>query len=74
MGQRSFSARSLGLIARRIVCYKKAEIRSPAGERVGLIKFGSRVDVFIGPEWELMVNRGQRFGRVHGSGAQKTAT
>jgi len=31
-----------------------------AGERVGLIKFGSRVDVFLGPEWELAVHEGNR--------------
>src|SRR5258708_2740474 len=38
-----------GLIARRIICYKRAgDILDPA-ERVGLIKFGSRVDVMLGP-------------------------
>ena len=31
-----------------------------AGERVGLIKFGSRVDVFLGPEWEVAVALGER--------------
>jgi phosphatidylserine decarboxylase len=49
-----------GLIARRIICYKKAGDTVAVGERVGLIKFGSRVDVFIGPEWELVVSRGQK--------------
>ena len=29
-------------------------------ERVGLIKFGSRVDVFFGPEWDLTVQPGMR--------------
>ena len=49
-----------GLIARRIICYKKpGDILEP-GERIGLIKFGSRVDVFLGPEWELMVRPGDR--------------
>ncbi len=49
-----------GLIARRIVCYKKAgDILAP-GERVGLIKFGSRVDIELGPEWEVSVREGQR--------------
>jgi phosphatidylserine decarboxylase len=49
-----------GLIARRIICYKKpGDILEP-GERIGLIKFGSRVDVFLGPEWELMVRAGDR--------------
>jgi phosphatidylserine decarboxylase len=49
-----------GLIARRIICYKKAgDILAP-GERVGLIKFGSRVDIELGPEWEIAVREGQR--------------
>ena len=47
-----------GLIARRIVCYKKPGDHVAAGERVGLIKFGSRVDVFLGPEWEVTVRVG----------------
>jgi phosphatidylserine decarboxylase len=49
-----------GLIARRIVCYKKAGDAVGAGERVGLIKFGSRVDVELGPEWEVAVRVGER--------------
>jgi phosphatidylserine decarboxylase len=49
-----------GLIARRIVCYKKLGDTVAAGERVGLIKFGSRVDVQLGPEWEVTVRVGQR--------------
>ncbi|HYL77797.1 MAG TPA: phosphatidylserine decarboxylase [Bryobacteraceae bacterium] len=49
-----------GLIARRIVFYKKLGDQVAKGERVGLIKFGSRVDVFLGPEWEIAVQTGQR--------------
>jgi phosphatidylserine decarboxylase len=49
-----------GLIARRIVFDKKRGDAVTAGERVGLIKFGSRVDVFLGPEWELQVRAGER--------------
>ncbi len=49
-----------GLIARRIICYKKPGDVLAAGERVGLIKFGSRVDVQLGPEWEVVVRVGQR--------------
>lgn len=49
-----------GLIARRIICYKKSgDILGPA-ERIGLIKFGSRVDVWLGPEWDIVVSPGQR--------------
>ena len=49
-----------GLIARRIVFYKKPGDTVAKGERVGLIKFGSRVDVFLGPEWEIVVRPGER--------------
>ena len=49
-----------GLIARRIICYKKPGDVLQAGERVGLIKFGSRVDIFLGPEWEIAVRAGDR--------------
>jgi len=49
-----------GLIARRIVCYKKVgDVLQPA-ERVGLIKFGSRVDICFGPEWEVTTAVGNR--------------
>jgi phosphatidylserine decarboxylase len=49
-----------GLIARRIVCTKKVGDSVQAGERVGLIKFGSRVDVVFGPEWRVEVSPGSR--------------
>jgi phosphatidylserine decarboxylase len=49
-----------GLIARRIVFNKRPGESIAAGERVGLIKFGSRVDVLFGPEWEVVVQPGMR--------------
>ena len=49
-----------GLIARRIVCTKEKGDSVKAGERVGLIKFGSRVDVIFGPEWRVEVSPGSR--------------
>ncbi len=49
-----------GLIARRIVFNKKPGDRVETGQRVGLIKFGSRVDVLLGPEWEIAVKPGMR--------------
>lgn len=49
-----------GLIARRIVCTKKPGDYVTMGERIGLIKFGSRVDVDFGPEWEIAVREGER--------------
>jgi phosphatidylserine decarboxylase len=49
-----------GLIARRIVFDKKLNQPLTAGERVGMIKFGSRVDVILGPEWLITAIPGQR--------------
>lgn len=49
-----------GLIARRIVCTKSVGDAVQAGERIGLIKFGSRVDVIFGPEWRVEVSPGSR--------------
>ena len=49
-----------GLIARRIVFDKKVGDFVQTGERVGLIKFGSRVDVILGPEWRVEVTPGMR--------------
>lgn len=49
-----------GLIARRIVFWKKVGETIKLGERVGYIKFGSRVDVILPPQVEVMVKKGQR--------------
>jgi phosphatidylserine decarboxylase len=49
-----------GLIARRIVFDIEPGDLVATGERVGLIKFGSRVDVIFGPEWEIVVQPGMR--------------
>ena len=49
-----------GLIARRIVFWPHEGDRLERGQRVGLIKFGSRVDVIIPVEAELLVKVGQR--------------
>jgi phosphatidylserine decarboxylase len=49
-----------GLVARRIVFWKRVGDRLERGERVGLIKFGSRVDVLLDPGIELAVKVGDR--------------
>jgi phosphatidylserine decarboxylase len=49
-----------GLVARRIVCdlYQGQEIA--AGQRIGIIRFGSRVDIYCPPAYVPMVVAGQR--------------
>ena len=49
-----------GLIARRIVCYARPGDTIKAGERYGLIRFGSRVDLFLPKDSELRVQVGDR--------------
>ena len=49
-----------GLLARRIVCTVKVGDRVERGQRVGLIKFGSRVDVLMPVDAELKVKTGMR--------------
>jgi phosphatidylserine decarboxylase len=54
-----------GLIARRIVCYARPGDTIKTGERYGLIRFGSRVDIFLPKTAEIKVKLGDRV-----SGAQ----
>ena len=49
-----------GYLARRIVCRLRAHDRIQAGQRIGLIMFGSRVDHFFPPEYRVTVSMGQR--------------
>jgi phosphatidylserine decarboxylase len=49
-----------GLLARRIVCNLKVGDRVERGQRMGLIKFGSRVDVLIPAAANLKVKTGAR--------------
>lgn len=48
-----------GWIARRVLCWKSEGEPVALGERVGMIRFGSRVDVWLPPEAEIVVRRGQ---------------
>jgi phosphatidylserine decarboxylase len=49
-----------GLVARRIVCNLSAGERVETGARFGLIRFGSRCDVYLAPDMVPMVVVGQR--------------
>jgi phosphatidylserine decarboxylase len=49
----------VGVLARRIVCRVREGDVVQRGERIGLMKFGSRMDVFLSPDSELLVSVGQ---------------
>tara|TARA_Y100000590_G_scaffold467674_1_gene647412 strand:+ start:1804 stop:2481 length:678 start_codon:yes stop_codon:yes gene_type:complete len=48
-----------GLIARRIVCYLKLNETVIQGDKLGIIKFGSRVDLYLPNNYNVLVNLGQ---------------
>jgi phosphatidylserine decarboxylase len=50
----------VGILARRVVCRVKPGAHLQAGERFGIMKFGSRMDVFLPPAAELKVQVGQK--------------
>lgn len=49
-----------GVLARRIVCWKRAGDELALGERFGLIKFSSRTDLILPPEVDVQVKVGDR--------------
>jgi phosphatidylserine decarboxylase len=48
-----------GAVIRRIVCYVKQNENVTRGQRIGMIRFGSRVDVTLPPGYSFVVSRGQ---------------
>jgi phosphatidylserine decarboxylase len=48
----------VGVLARRVVCRVHEGDVLATGDRFGLMKFGSRMDVFVGPEATLLVKAG----------------
>jgi phosphatidylserine decarboxylase len=48
-----------GLVARRIVCFAEEDKPVAAGERIGLIRFGSRVDIYLPLAANVLVSEGQ---------------
>jgi phosphatidylserine decarboxylase len=59
-GQKVVFKQIAGLLARRIVFYPKIGDRLERGQRVGLIKFGSRVDVLLDASARMNVKVGDR--------------
>jgi phosphatidylserine decarboxylase len=49
-----------GILARRIICWPQVGDFLGRGERLGLIKFGSRVDLLLPPEVEVLARVGQQ--------------
>jgi len=49
-----------GILARRIVCWKKAGERVELGERFGMIKFSSRTDILLPQNVDVLVSKGNR--------------
>jgi len=60
MGKRLLCVQIAGLIARRIITYPVVGTLLERGMRYGLIRFGSRVDVYFPEDSEVLVNVGER--------------
>ena len=59
-GQELAVVQIAGLVARRIVCWANEGQKLGAGERYGMIRFGSRVDVYLPDDSRVLVIPGQR--------------
>ena len=59
-GKKLLFVQIAGLVARRIVCYVGPGDELERGERFGLIRFGSRVDVYFPPDAEINVQMGDK--------------
>jgi phosphatidylserine decarboxylase len=59
-GKKILTVQIAGLIARRIECWVKEGMHVSKGERLGLIRFGSRLEVFLPPDAIISVRVGDR--------------
>ena len=59
-GKKILTVQIAGLIARRIECWVKEGMHVRKGERFGLIRFGSRLDVFLPPDAIISIRVGDR--------------
>lgn len=59
-GTEVVSVQIAGLVARRIICSVQQDDRLSAGATYGLIRFGSRVDLYLPPGSRVLIEPGQR--------------
>jgi phosphatidylserine decarboxylase len=59
-GRAIWAVQIAGLIARRIVCWASTGVHVEKGERFGLIRFGSRVEVFLPTDSRIVVHPGDK--------------
>lgn len=59
-GQTVVARQIVGVLARRVVCRARVGATVRAGDRFGIMKFGSRMDVFLPPSATLQVKQGDR--------------
>lgn len=59
-GQTVVARQIVGMLARRVVCRVEAGAEVRAGDRFGIMKFGSRMDVFLPPSATVTVTVGQK--------------
>ena len=57
-GKEIFFKQLAGTFARRIVCYAKPGLQTEAGRQCGIIKFGSRIDMYLPLDAEIKVKIG----------------
>lgn len=60
MGQKITVRQIAGAMARRIVTYARKGDEATIDSHLGFIKFGSRVDIFLPPDTDILVKMGQR--------------
>ena len=59
-GKQLFFKQLAGTFARRIVCYSRPGLRTKAGEQCGIIKFGSRIDMYLPLDADIKVKIGDK--------------
>lgn len=59
-GKKVFFKQLAGSFARRIVCYSKPGLEVKAGEQCGIIKFGSRIDIYLPLDAQIEVRTGDK--------------